>query len=204
MRNQNIAQLNLASVLASLALSWSGILWDKQHVKKCCVTGYLEKWCKINLPKLYLYDSPSSECKLNQSYSFQNVLLLASTKISFHVWPLTHCRNTWHQNRWVCCTMHPRQLLPCLGSGFVPCSYEQSRCNLEAESRLLHPLGQELPLLPGWLSSQFDTARNNCNTETLLFQKHETPIPKHLLRYSSFASATSHRHYFLYLWTICI
>lgn len=42
----------------------------------------------------------------------------------------------------------------------MPCSYEQSKCNREAGSRLLHPLAQELPLLQGLLSSPSDTAND--------------------------------------------
>lgn len=84
-------------------------------------------------------------------------------------------------------TVYPRLLLPCLGSGFVPCSYEQSKCNLEAGSRLLHPLVQELPLLPGLLSSQSDTARSDCITalKCCFFQKHKTYsfFPKHFPKY---------------------
>lgn len=63
--------------------------------------------------------------------------------------------------------VYARLLLPCLEWGSVLCSYEQSKCNLEAGSRLLHPLAQELPPLPGLLSSLSDTARSNCIREAL-------------------------------------
>lgn len=101
----------------------------------------------------------------------------------------TLSRNMWHQNT---CVLHRafRMLLPCLGWGSVPCSYEQSKCNLEAGSRLLHPLARELPLLQGLLSLLSGTARSDWvrKAEMLIFQKHKpiSVFPKPLPTCCSF------------------
>ena len=89
-------------------------------------------------------------------------MLLTFTKISFHVWPLPRSPGVRDIETRVYYIVYARLLLPCLGWGSVLCSYEQSICNPEAGSRLLHRLARELPLLPGLLSSLSDTARSDC------------------------------------------
>lgn len=98
----------------------------------------------------------------------------------------------------------------------MPCSYEQSRCNQEAGSRLLHPLAQGLPLLQELLSSLSDTARSDCVRKALkmlVFQKHASFsfFPKPFPSYCSFVAARSRcawvagdtcsRDHLLCLWT---
>lgn len=125
-------------------------------------------------------------------------MLLAFTKISFHVWPLPRSPGVCDIKTCMYYILYARLLLPCLGWGSVLCSYEQSKCNPEAGSRLLHPLARELPLLPGLRSSPSDTARSDCIRETLkywVFQKHKTLafFPKHFPGYCSFGGTRGTR-----------
>lgn len=76
------------------------------------------------------------------------------------MWPLPRSPEIHDIKTWVLYREF-RMLLPCLGWGSVPCSYERSKCNPEAGSRLLHPLARELPLLQGLLSLLSGTARND-------------------------------------------
>lgn len=128
------------------------------------------KGSKISLHKQpYLCNFLSGECKfshvLSKKFYAKYASYIQSDKPS-HVAIVTHSRYTWHQN--MCTTQcMQRMFLPCLGWGSVPCSYEQSRCNQEAGSRLLHPLAQGLPLLQELLSSLSDTARSDCVRKAL-------------------------------------